>query len=202
MTEDHGGGRVEVSASEFRALFDAVTTWGRWGEWDQNGALHHLDPAHVVAAARLVRAGRTISLSLPLNAQAAAHNPKPAVHHMTMLPDADIGSGSLRFAMDYVAIDVLREELEAAERAQGVTVGDGDILLVRTGHPRRLSLPHPRAGDQRDGRPSPGLPAAGGPPSGVRGRRALGVPIHGRAAADRRRDGLPPQPDRGPVAPQ
>jgi kynurenine formamidase len=29
--------------------------------------------------------------------------------------------------------------LEAAERAQGVTVGDGDILLVRTGHPRRLA---------------------------------------------------------------
>ena len=31
------------------------------------------------------------------------------------------------------------EEFEAAERAQGVTVGDGDILLVRTGHTRRLA---------------------------------------------------------------
>jgi len=128
---------------------------------------------------------------------------------MTMLPDLAIGSGSLRFAMDYVAFDyhndtyshidalchvafegclynghpvagitsrgaavhgiealkdglvgrgvlldiprlrgaswlepgeyVFGEELEAAERAQGVTVGDGDILLVRTGHPRRLA---------------------------------------------------------------
>src|SRR5262249_14306404 len=28
---------------------------------------------------------------------------------------------------------------EAAERAQGVTVGEGDILLVRTGHARRLA---------------------------------------------------------------
>jgi hypothetical protein len=106
MTGDGGDGRrVDVSAGEFRALFDAVSTWGRWGERDQDGALHHLDPAHVVAAARLVRDGATVTLSLPLNTQAAAHNPKPAIHHMTMLPDVDIGSGSLRFAMDYLAFD-------------------------------------------------------------------------------------------------
>ncbi len=34
---------------------------------------------------------------------------------------------------------VFREDLEAAEREQGVTVGKGDILLVRTGHARRLA---------------------------------------------------------------
>ncbi len=33
---------------------------------------------------------------------------------------------------------VFRSDLEAAERDQGVTVSEGDILLVRTGHPRRL----------------------------------------------------------------
>jgi hypothetical protein len=33
MTGDGGDGRrLEVSASEFRALFDAVSTWGHWGE--------------------------------------------------------------------------------------------------------------------------------------------------------------------------
>jgi kynurenine formamidase len=209
MMDDHGGRRVDVSASEFRALFDAVTTWGRWGERDEQGALHHLEPARIVAATRLVRDGTTVTLSLPLNTRAAAHNPKPAVHHMTMLPDTDIGSGSLRFAMDYVAFEyhsdtyshvdalchvafegclynghptaeitsrgaavhgiealkdgivgrgvlldlprlrgaswlepgeqLFREDLEAAERAQGVTVGEGDILLVRTGHASRLA---------------------------------------------------------------
>ena len=126
---------------------------------------------------------------------------------MTMLPDVDIGSGSVRFAKDYVgvdyhndghshidafshvaydgllydgtpedsvtaqgaesgAIDILKDglvgrgvlldvprlrgipwlepgehvfpaDLEAAEREQGVRVGPGDILLVRTGHARR-----------------------------------------------------------------
>jgi kynurenine formamidase len=34
---------------------------------------------------------------------------------------------------------VFRSELEAAEREQGVAVGEGDVLLVRTGHVRRLS---------------------------------------------------------------
>jgi kynurenine formamidase len=34
---------------------------------------------------------------------------------------------------------VFAEDLEAAERAQGVSVGEGDILLVRTGHSRRLA---------------------------------------------------------------
>jgi kynurenine formamidase len=34
---------------------------------------------------------------------------------------------------------VLPEDLERAEREQGVTVGEGDILLVRTGHARRLA---------------------------------------------------------------
>jgi kynurenine formamidase len=34
---------------------------------------------------------------------------------------------------------IFREDLEAAERAQGVTAGAGDILLVRTGHMRRLA---------------------------------------------------------------
>jgi kynurenine formamidase len=35
--------------------------------------------------------------------------------------------------------DVFRDDLEAAEREQAVVVGEGDILLVRTGHARRLS---------------------------------------------------------------
>jgi kynurenine formamidase len=34
---------------------------------------------------------------------------------------------------------IFADELEAAEQDQGVTVGQGDILLVRTGHARRLA---------------------------------------------------------------
>jgi kynurenine formamidase len=199
---------AHVSGHEFSELFRAVSAWGRWGEDDQRGALHYLTPERVAAAAGLVRAGITVTLSLPLATDPAPGNPEPADHHMTMLADTDIGSGSLRFAKDYVGVDyhndghthidafchvayegslyngqspdavtaegagadaidllkdglvgrgvlldvprlrgvpwlepgehVFRDDLEAAEREQDVTVQEGDILLVRTGHARRL----------------------------------------------------------------
>jgi kynurenine formamidase len=201
-------GGVTVSAEEFDTLFRELSSWGRWGEGDERGALHHLSAKRIIQAARLVGDGVTVTLSLPLATQPAVCNPEPADHHMTMLSDTDIGSGSLRFAKDYVGVDyhndghshidalchvayagtlyngvpqgavsaegaafgaievlkdglvgrgvlldvprlrgapwlepgehIFRADLEAAEREQGVTVAEGDILLVRTGHPRRL----------------------------------------------------------------
>jgi kynurenine formamidase len=200
---------VDLTAQEFRRLFDAVCNWGRWDDDGRRGALNHLTPARTAAAVHLVRSGETVTLSQPLETEPRIDVPEPADHHMTMLPDVDIGSGSLRFAKDYIgvdyhndghshidafshvafdgllfdgkpdrsvtaqgaeveAIDVLKdglvgravlldvprvrgtrwiepgdhvftEDLEAAEREQGVTVEVGDILLVRTGHTRRLT---------------------------------------------------------------
>ena len=194
---------VDVTAQEFRELFDAVSNWGRWDEGGERGALNHLTPARVAAAARLVRSGTTITLSQPLETEARIDVPEPADHHMTMLPGDD------GFAKDYIGLDyhndgqshidafchvafegllfggspassvtaqgaradtidvlkdglvgrgvlidvprtrgvpwvepgehIFREDLEAAERAQGVRVEAGDILLVRTGHTRRLA---------------------------------------------------------------
>jgi kynurenine formamidase len=202
-----GQRRLDVSTDEFRALYREVSNWGRWG--GGRGALEFLTADRIVAAARLVRSGITVSLGRPLDTKPRADNPEPAVHRMTMLHDADVGSGTVRFAKDYVgvdyhndghshidalshvafegslfdgrpdgsvtvdgaetgAIDVLRgglvgrgvlldvprvrgvawlepgehvtcADLEAAERNQGVRVDAGDILLVRTGHFRRLA---------------------------------------------------------------
>jgi kynurenine formamidase len=201
--------RVDLSAREFEQLFREVITWDRWAERPEVGALHYITPERIVTAADLVRRGVTVSLGRTLNTQAGIDNPKPAHHEMTMLTDEDIGSGSVRFAKDYVgvdyhneghshidalchvayhgmlyggapdakitargaaagAIDLLRDglvgrgvlldiprlrgvrwlepgehvfadDLDAAERAQGVSVEVGDILLVRTGHARRLA---------------------------------------------------------------
>ena len=198
-----------MTEQEFRELFDTVSTWGRRDAHGQRGALRHLTAARRVAAAQLVDAGLTVSLGRPLVTEARIDVPQPADHHMTMLTDVDIGSGSVRFAKDYVGVDyhneghshidalchvafdgfffdgqpagsvteqdapagaidvledglvgravlldvprvrgtrwlepgehVFREDLEAAERAQGVEVGPGDILLVRTGHDRRFN---------------------------------------------------------------
>ena len=196
-----------MTALEFRALFDRVSNWGRWKDARGRGALNLLTPAGVRDAAGLVRSGVTVTLSRPLTTEARIDVPEPADHHMTMLTDEDIGSGSVRFAKDYVGLDyhneghthidafchvafegsffdgnpetsvtaagadvgaidlledglvgrgvlldaprargvpwiepgdhVFREDLEAAERLQGVSVMSGDILLVRTGHARR-----------------------------------------------------------------
>jgi hypothetical protein len=52
-----------------------------------------------------VRSGITVTLGRPLRAEAGADCPEPADHHMTMLPDVDIGSGSVRFAKDHVGLD-------------------------------------------------------------------------------------------------
>jgi kynurenine formamidase len=200
---------MDMTERQFRELFSAVSNWGRWDDDGQRGALNHLTPARIAAAASLVRSGETIALGQPLRTVAGIDVPEPADHHMTMLTDVDIGSGSVRFAKDYVGIDyhndghshidafchvafdgmlfdgqpaesvtaqgaqvgtvdilkdglvgravlldvprvrgvpwvepgehVFREDLEAAESEQGVRVEPGDILLVRTGHTRRLA---------------------------------------------------------------
>lgn len=205
----HRSNEANVRADEFSAIFHALNVWGRWGDRDERGALHYLTPDRVAAAARLVREGVSVTLSLPLSTQPTAHNPKPADHHMTMLGGAGFDAGSLKFEKDYIGVDyhndththldalchvayrgllynakpedtvttqgaavdainvlkdglvgrgvlldiprlrgvpwlepgeyVFREDLEGAERAQGVAVGEGDILLVRTGHTRRLA---------------------------------------------------------------
>jgi kynurenine formamidase len=208
----HGTEDAHLSAHEFHSLFQELKRWGHWGNTDQRGTLHYLTPERVIESARLVQGGISVTLSLPLNTQAAAYNPKPAVHYMTTpglrAPgEADGTLETLHFVKDYIGVDyhndghthidalchvvyqghlynaqreedvvtadgatvnaidvlkdgligrgvlldiprlrsvpwlepgehVLPEELEAAERAQGVTVGEGDILLVRTGHPR------------------------------------------------------------------
>lgn len=90
-----------VSAEEFGALFDTLRAWGRWGNDDERGALNHITPERVAAAAGLVRDGITVTLSWPLNTTAAADNPQPADHHMTLWG----GAGPLNLAKDYVGVD-------------------------------------------------------------------------------------------------
>ena len=98
-----------MTEQEFRELFAQVSNWGAFAEHPERGALNHLTPDRVVAAARLVRTGVTVTLSLPLDTEDRIDNPEPADHHMTMLTDQDIGSGSVRFTKDYVGVDYHNE---------------------------------------------------------------------------------------------
>ena len=217
---------MEVSANEFRELFERVSNWGRWGPDDERGALNYLTPEKVADAAGLVRSGRTVSLSRPLNTEREADNPEPADHHMTMLGAKDHPDG-LAFAKDYIGVDyhndshshldalchvsydgslyngrpadsvsatgaavetvevlkdglvgrgvlldiprarnvdwlepgdsVLPGDLDEAERREGVTVGEGDILLVRTGHAQPPRRARPLGRGQLEGRAPPKL---------------------------------------------
>lgn len=196
-----------VSRQEFDQLFQKLSNWGRWGPDDDRGTLNYITPEHVQSAAHIVRTGRSVSLSLPVNTVAGPDNPRPALHYMIHRHDTDLPEGPPRFATDFLAsefhgdsfthidalchvshqgqlyngkstsgvtglgaklqdisafahgivgrgvlLDIPRlrgvpwlepgeavtpEELEAAEKSQGVKLGEGDILLFRTGHHRR-----------------------------------------------------------------
>jgi kynurenine formamidase len=231
---------ARVTAAEFEALFDSVRSWGRWGADDELGALNRLTASRVAAAARLVRSGRAVSLSLPLDTTTGLANPNPAEFRMTQRHADDVGLGSMGFAKDFVGIDyhndghthidalchvsykdrlyngvaagsvsrdgasaeaidlakdglvgrgvlldvprqrgvrwlepgehVFAEDLEAAEGEQGVRIEEGDILLVRTGHARRLA----ELGPWDTSKSKAGLHPAAMPLLAERGISALG----------------------------
>ena len=73
--------------------------WGRWGKDDQKGAINLITPAKRVAAARLVKSGRSVSLSRPFPKEPGPNNALPAQHFMKT---AARGKGG--FSADYYGI--------------------------------------------------------------------------------------------------
>jgi kynurenine formamidase len=76
------------------------SNWGRWGKDDEVGAVNLITAEKRVAAASLVRSGRSVSLSRPFPTLPAANNPYPAAHYMKGIP-RDGGAGG---ATDYYGI--------------------------------------------------------------------------------------------------
>jgi kynurenine formamidase len=95
-----------TSADEFDQLFQRVSNWGRWGADDERGTLNYLKPEHVSASAALVRSGRTVSLSLPINTIAGPDNPRPSIHYMVKTHDVRPEHGEPRFAGDYLGSEL------------------------------------------------------------------------------------------------
>src|SRR4051794_15875868 len=93
---------------ELDALYERLKNWGRWGADDQRGALNHLTAEHRIAAAGLVRSGRSISLAHNLGTEPSPENPHPAHHHMLASGDARDANGipGYEAARDYVGLDV------------------------------------------------------------------------------------------------
>jgi kynurenine formamidase len=87
------------SDADVRSWIRDRNNWGRWGKDDQLGALNLVTPAKRVAATRLVKTGRGVSLSRPFPKEPGPNNAYPAQHYMRTVPR---GKGG--FAADYYGI--------------------------------------------------------------------------------------------------
>ncbi len=96
---------LSISASGFAELYDRLRYGAEWGEQDCLGALNHINPAQVAAAARSVSKGQAVSLAGPIEHGPATDNPQPCLHDLS-LPQRDGGSCGLHFATDSVALNV------------------------------------------------------------------------------------------------
>jgi len=54
----------KLTRDDLRKAAEKYKNWGRWGPHDEIGTLNHTRPEDIVAAARLVRKGKVISLAL------------------------------------------------------------------------------------------------------------------------------------------
>jgi len=95
-----------MNASEFRSLYERLRDRTGWGPADRQGALNNLRPESLVAAAREVRTGRTVSLAAPVEGTASADNPDPWVDQVTHPTAGQAGAGGLDFAMDTLSLHV------------------------------------------------------------------------------------------------
>ena len=73
------------------------SNWGRWGPDDQRGAMNLITAEKTVAATRLVRNGRTISMSRYWKKAGVAGNLYPAQHYMKVNKGQEGRGGAMDF---------------------------------------------------------------------------------------------------------
>jgi kynurenine formamidase len=76
--------RTPPTAEEYLEYPSRFSNWGRWGDDDELGTLNHITDAVRRESAALVREGRAVSLSRPLDTFASSANPYPAHHFVAM----------------------------------------------------------------------------------------------------------------------
>lgn len=95
----------QTTPERMQEIFDAVRSWGRWGEADERGALNLITPERRVAAAACVRAGIAVSCARDLPVQPAPDNPHPALHMMIQGGDDCLIPGfGLEQTSDFVGV--------------------------------------------------------------------------------------------------
>src|SRR5512135_2661052 len=94
-----------IGIGEFQRMFQQVSNAGRFGDRAARGTLNYITPGMIRAAAALVRAGRTVSLAVPISTVAGPDNPRPARHHMVQGYDVHVVPGGPDFATDYLGTE-------------------------------------------------------------------------------------------------
>lgn len=69
----------EYTRGQLESLVRDRNNWGRWGQDNEVGAVNLITPEKRVAAARLVKSGRSVSLSMPFPTLPAPDNPRPHI---------------------------------------------------------------------------------------------------------------------------
>lgn len=88
------------TAEEISRQIQQGSNWDRWGSDDQRGAINLITPEKRRAATRLVKSGRTVSLSRDYPKEQSPANQKPAEHRLSTIEHAG-GRGA---AVDYYGI--------------------------------------------------------------------------------------------------
>jgi kynurenine formamidase len=94
-----------MTKAKFRSLYERLRAEPPWGPADRRGALNYLTPATMLAAAREVKMGRSVSLAAPIEYGVTADNPEPCRHKMTQTGEGAPGDG-LSFAMDQIGMNI------------------------------------------------------------------------------------------------
>ncbi|AZS70365.1 cyclase [Streptomyces lydicus] len=95
-----------MTAEAFRALYGELRDRTPRAPDDRRGALGHLTPERVVAAAAEIRTGHTVSLAAPIDTLPGPDNPEPARHRMIGPAAGETGADGLHFALDRFAMNV------------------------------------------------------------------------------------------------
>src|SRR5579872_7413343 len=64
MSNSSAASKKKLTRQDLRAAAERYKNWGKWGPQDEIGTLNYTSPEDIVAAARLVRKGKVISLAL------------------------------------------------------------------------------------------------------------------------------------------
>ena len=95
----------QMTETEFRAVYDQLSSQLPGGPDDRRGALNYITPAEVLTALAEPTLGRTVSLAAPVENWPAPDNPDPAEHRMKEPFGAGVGKG-LSFSLDRIAMNI------------------------------------------------------------------------------------------------